>query len=95
MTTVLLLTCLILFLSALGASPALHKMIHADADAADHSCVVTLFAKAQIGSMPVAPILISFVLLFGGVALLTETFLLPLTNYLFSSSRAPPVSILA
>lgn len=87
-----MLTGLILVLSALGVSPALHKLIHADADAADHSCVITLFTKGQISSTPVAQILIGFVMLFGGVALLTETFLLPITDYLFSSSRAPPSS---
>ena len=45
-----LLAALILFLSVAGASPALHKLIHADASAVNHNCAVTLFAKGQISS---------------------------------------------
>jgi hypothetical protein len=89
----LLLTGLILFLSALGASPALHKLIHADADAKDHNCAITLFAKGQVSSAPLVQVLIGFILLFGGVALLAETFRFPITGYLFSSSRAPPTFV--
>ena len=45
-----LLVALVLLLNALAASPALHELIHKDADQASHSCVVTLFAHGQIDS---------------------------------------------
>jgi len=53
-----LLVALVLLLNALAASPALHELIHKDADQAGHSCVVTLFAHGQVdsasGDVPVA-----------------------------------------
>jgi hypothetical protein len=85
-----LLAGLVLFLAAAGASPSLHKLIHSDAGAPDHSCVITTFSKGQVDAAPAAPILVAFVLLFGGVGLLAENFLLPSADYRFSSSRAPP-----
>jgi hypothetical protein len=39
---------LVLLLNALAASPALHELIHKDADRAGHACVVTLFAHGQV-----------------------------------------------
>jgi hypothetical protein len=58
----LLLTAMILFLSAAAASPDLHKLIHADAHAADHNCAITLFAKSHVSSTPLAPISAIFVI---------------------------------
>ncbi|HEX3800777.1 MAG TPA: hypothetical protein VH413_18935 [Verrucomicrobiae bacterium] len=49
----LLLTALILFLSAAAVSPDLHKLVHADACAANHTCAITLFSKAQVSSPPI------------------------------------------
>ena len=40
-----------LLLNALAASPALHELIHNNADRASHACVVTLFAHGQIDSV--------------------------------------------
>ncbi len=82
----------VLGLSLLASSPALHKALHPDADSADHHCAITLFARGQVTSANVAPLLAVFVMLFGGVSLLAETFLLPLADYRFSASRAPPAS---
>lgn len=84
------LAMLVLLLTALGASPALHKLIHTDADAPDHDCVISLFANGQISSAPAAQILIGLIVLFGGAALLTETLNFSTADYRFSSSRAPP-----
>ena len=42
---------LVLLLTAMAASPALHKLIHKDADHADHECVVTMFAHGKIDSV--------------------------------------------
>jgi hypothetical protein len=86
------LSGLILFLSVLAVSPQLHKLIHANADAASHNCAVTLFAKGQVAATVGALTLINLVLFSGDIALLSETVLLPQADYRFSSSRAPPVS---
>jgi hypothetical protein len=90
--TVSLLIGLILLLSALAASPQLHKLVHADADCADHNCVVTLFAAGHFAAADTAVVVVGIALLFGAVALLTETFLLPVAEYRFSPSRAPPIA---
>jgi hypothetical protein len=88
-----LLAASILLLSALGTSPALHKLIHTDADAPDHSCVISLFANGQVSSAPAAQILIGLIFLFGGVALLAAKLIFSTADYRFSSSRAPPISL--
>jgi hypothetical protein len=90
LASALLLAGLVLFLTAAGASPSLHKLIHSDAGAPDHNCVIAVFSNGQVDSASAAPILILFVLLFGGIGLLAESFLLPSADYRFSSSRAPP-----
>jgi hypothetical protein len=41
---------LILLLDAMAACPALHEMIHKDADEADHHCAVTMFAQGKVDS---------------------------------------------
>ena len=48
-----LLVALVLLLNALAAAPALHELIHPDADQADHSCAITLFAHGQVDSASV------------------------------------------
>ena len=45
-----LLVGLILLLNAMAACPALHEMIHKDADKADHQCAVTMFAHGKVDS---------------------------------------------
>ena len=46
-----LLVGLVLLLGVTAASPALHKLIHTDADHADHQCAVTMFAHGKIDSV--------------------------------------------
>jgi len=46
-----LLVVLMLLLNALASSPALHELIHKDADRISHACVVTLFAHGQVDSV--------------------------------------------
>ena len=41
---------LILLLNAMAACPALHELIHKDADEADHHCAVTMFMHGQVES---------------------------------------------
>ncbi|MDB6023662.1 MAG: hypothetical protein JWQ04_3519 [Pedosphaera sp.] len=87
-----LLSGLVLFVSLLSASPAVHKFLHPDADAPGHQCSVTLFAKGLVAAPDVAPIFVGAVILFGGIALLAESFVFLLADYRFSRGRAPPVS---
>jgi len=46
-----LLVALVLLLNALAASPALHELVHKDADRAGHACAVMLFAHGQVDSV--------------------------------------------
>jgi hypothetical protein len=43
-----LLVALVLLLDAMAACPALHELIHKDANEPEHQCAVTLFAHGQI-----------------------------------------------
>jgi hypothetical protein len=45
-----MLTCFVLLLNVLAASPSLHERFHADAGKAEHQCIVTLFAHGQVDS---------------------------------------------
>jgi len=49
-TLAALLVGLILLLDAMAACPALHELIHNDADKADHQCAVTMFAQGKVDS---------------------------------------------
>lgn len=85
------LAVLLLGVSALAASPSLHELVHHDAGSADHNCFITFFAKGHVTTAAAAQDLALIVVLFGGVALLTDNFLPSSTDYSFSASRAPPV----
>jgi hypothetical protein len=49
----LLLVGMILLLDAMAACPALHELIHKDADKAGHECAVTMFAHGKVESATV------------------------------------------
>jgi hypothetical protein len=85
-----LLCATVLFLAALAASPSLHQWLHHDADEADHDCAVTLFAHGQVNATTIVPVMAIVAALFGGIALLANTFELASADYRFSPSRAPP-----
>ncbi len=51
--TALLLAMLVLLLDAMAACPALHELIHHDADKPGHECAVTLFAHGNVDSVTV------------------------------------------
>jgi len=59
-----LLVALVLLLDAMVACPALHELLHADADQAGHECAVTMFIHGQVDSavvvvaavLPAAPV---------------------------------------
>ena len=85
--------CLASFLALLlfSSSPRLHKLIHPDADSADHQCAITMLAQGQVNAPVTPPVLVAFVpFLF---SLLPPLQLAPISSfdYRFSSSRAPPL----
>jgi hypothetical protein len=86
----LLLSVLILILSVAGASPALHKLLHADSGAVNHSCAVTLFAKGHISSIDLAPISVSFVPRLIAVRLVENSFVNAVSDVRLTPGRAPP-----
>jgi len=45
----LVLVGMILFLDAMAACPALHELIHHDADKPGHECAVTMFMHGKVG----------------------------------------------
>jgi hypothetical protein len=45
-----LLVGMVLLLDAMAAAPALHELIHKDADQAGHQCAVTMFAHGKVDS---------------------------------------------
>jgi hypothetical protein len=51
--TAALLVAVVLLLDAMAACPALHELLHQDANASNHQCVVTLFAHGQVDSATV------------------------------------------
>jgi hypothetical protein len=85
-----LLCAFVLFIAALAASPSLHEWLHHDANEAGHECAVTLFLHGQVDATTLAPVVAAAFALFGGIALLAETFVLSSVEYRFCPSRAPP-----
>jgi hypothetical protein len=49
----LLLVGMVLLLDAMAACPALHELIHKDADTPGHECAVTMFAHGKVESATV------------------------------------------
>jgi hypothetical protein len=45
-----------------------------------------------VDAASVSTVVVGIAVLFGGIALLAETLVLPLADYRYSPSRAPPVS---
>ena len=48
-----LLVAVVLLLNAMAASPALHELIHHDADQPGHECAVTMFAHGKVDTSTV------------------------------------------
>lgn len=54
-----LLIGIILFLDAMAVCPALHELVHHDADKPGHECAVTMFAQGKLASATVdVPLLV-------------------------------------
>ena len=85
-----LLIALVLLLSLASASPTFHTLIHADAGDAHHHCIVTEFTHGNV-QLTGSAVIASVALLFVAIVFLSDSFVLPLADYRFSASRAPPV----
>ena len=83
---------MVLSLGALAGSATLHRLIHPDADAAQHQCAVTMFAHGQVdaATVDVAPVLPSFSIE-TTPAIVYATFSPTIEN--LPAGRAPPVSV--
>ena len=83
---------LVLLLNAMAACPALHEMIHKDADSAVHQCAVTLFAHGQVDSTPVEIAAVAQPALIEVARQITGSRFVPAFENL-SAERAPPVAV--
>ncbi len=86
--------CLALFLvlQVFTSSETLHKLIHPDADSADHQCAITMFAHGQVNSVETVvtvSVLVAAIFFFLP-ALQSAVF--SSFDYCLSSSRAPPLA---
>jgi len=50
---------LVLVLNVMAACPALHELIHKDADKAEHQCAVTLFAHGHVDAATANVVVVS------------------------------------
>lgn len=86
--------CLTLFLvlELLASDPALHKLIHSDADSARHHCAITLFAHGNVSAADTSATIAVFVaaLLFSLPIL--QSAILSRLDFRVSPSRAPPAA---
>ena len=85
--------CLALFLTLqlFASSEALHKLIHPDADSADHNCAITLLAQGQVNAPEIGLPLVAFVAALFFVVPPLQSAVFSSFDYRFSSSRAPPL----
>jgi hypothetical protein len=86
----LLLALLVVFLSVASASPIPHKLIHADAGSPTHVCAITLFAKGQVSSADVSPIVAVFAPPVVQSVRLEVSVAYPASDVQLASSRGPP-----
>jgi hypothetical protein len=81
---------LFLTLQLFASSESFHKLIHPDADSADHQCAITLFTHGQVNSSVVALPTIVFVAALCFLLPLFQSAVISSFDYRFSASRAPP-----
>ncbi|MEI9961603.1 MAG: hypothetical protein WDM76_10875 [Limisphaerales bacterium] len=87
-----LLVLLILLTGAMSASPSLHKLIHPDADNADHECAVTMFEDGQIDTVICdVPVVVPTVWVEVAARVEFSVFSAVIQN--LPSDRAPPVCL--
>ena len=82
---------LVWMLGVLAVSPELHAAIHADADHANHSCVVTLFSHGVEGTNSSGVLIVAPVAFVADLPILPEIRLTVASRYLLLPGRAPPI----
>ena len=83
---------MVLLLEAMAAAPALHHLIHKDADKADHQCAVTLFSHGQADTAAVdLPVILPTAAV--EIRLLVESSVFGSTIGLLPPGRAPPAVV--
>ena len=87
-----LLVGLVLFVAALASSESLHKLVHHDADKADHECAVTLFAHGHVESASCDVPVILLATLVETTPTVVFSFFSPAIEYL-PPGRAPPAVV--
>ena len=88
-----LLVCLVLLLDAMAACPALHELIHKDADSDEHHCAVTMFAHGQVDSATVQVSAVTPTVSVETVPQIVFSIFAPAIENL-PAGRGPPVSLL-
>jgi len=90
----LLLVGMVLLLNAMAACPALHELIHTDADKPGHECAVTMFAHGKVESATVElPTIISAASIENAPQIEFSVFSTAIEN--LPLGRAPPASCIA
>jgi hypothetical protein len=80
----------LLLFEVLAANGEFHRSFHNEGKAASNACLLCLFAKGQVDSCDIGPILAAPVRISLTRVLLTEPALFVDFSYLSSPSRAPP-----
>lgn len=86
--------CLIFFLAVLivTSSESLHRLIHPDADCADHDCAVTMLAQGHVSAAAVAPpVLVAFLVIIFFLLPPLQSALFSSFDYCLCCSRGPPL----
>ena len=86
-----LLAALVLALVVLTVCPAAHEWLHGDADQADHSCAITLFAQGvttAMATLAVAPVIWLLLL----VAVVRRSVFIQEPEFVHLPGRAPPTA---
>ena len=87
-----LLVLMVLACGILSTSPALHHLLHRDADTGSHQCAITLFAHGHLQLADNGPIVFSPLFRMCEQALRIEGSIRISQDYLLSPGRAPPRS---
>jgi hypothetical protein len=82
---------LVLVCATLASNPALHRLIHKDADAEDHECAITLFAHGQVNFTGVAPVVSAPFIQITEFAFSFTSLIPESRDYFLLPGRAPPV----
>ena len=90
----LLLSAAILLSALMAVSPALHQLLHDDANQASHECVVTMMQKQQVCGDSPAPLVLGLHSTFYFRTTSSSVSAWSQFDYASAPGRAPPVVLL-